>query len=107
MLDAIGADLSNYTMAVVLAVIGFSGAYAHFAKDRYLENKICCSFRFYLTNDTKTTYNMLKGIAASAVPLAIAHSGGFIPSLAEVYAAFCAGYGSDSIFNHAYSKTDE
>lgn len=106
MLEAIGTDLSNYVMAVTLFGIGFLGAYGHYAKDRYLEKKIDCDFWFYLTNDTRSTYNMLKGLAATAIPLAIAHSGGYLPSLAELWGAFCAGYGSDSMFNNAYGKDD-
>lgn len=107
MVDAIGTDLTNYVMVVIFFVIALLGAYGHYIKDRYFEKKIDCGLWFYITNDKRSTYNTLKTIVATVIPLAIAHSGGYIPSLAELYGALLAGYGSDSVMNHAYGRDEE
>ena len=93
--------MQQYLIALCFIVFCMVGAILHYVKDRYFENKIDCSLVAYCVNNKSSTFNALKAIVATAVPLAMVHSGGWSFSLAEVYGLIGAGYACDSWFNKA------
>ena len=96
--------MDQYLIAFCFILFALLGAYIHYLKDRYLERKIDVSLWQYCWINKSSTFNMLKAIVATAVPLALAHNDGWSFMLAEVYGLIGAGYASDSFFNHAYNE---
>jgi len=94
--------MEQYLIALCFCLFALFGAYIHYLKDRYFEHKIDVSLLEYCWINKSATFDMLKAVVATAVPLALAHADGWSFTLAEVYGLIGAGYASDSFFNHAY-----
>jgi len=91
----------DYIIAGLFFLISILGAYVHYLKDRYWEHKIDCSLIAYCLRERSATFNALKAIAITSIPLAMVHTTGWNISLSEVYGLIGVGYGCDSFFNRA------
>ena len=96
--------MQAYLITLEFILLGCLGVMYHWYEKRFLHLTTETSLWYYLSTEKKATYKAARWMLGTCCTLAYAHTGGYIPELAELVGCLGAGYGFDNAFNKAIDE---